>query len=187
MSTARARKAAVLQELGLEVRRMSAQGVLLSAAVAERVGLSASDLECLDFIVMAGAEAITAGQLAAATGLTSGAITGLVDRLERAGFVRREPDLADRRKVRVVPVQAKIARLGDYYAPLAQRTEALWAQYTEEQLRTILDFTRRSVAVASEEAARIRALPALKTTDSASGGRPPSRKNRLPDPQDRFE
>src|SRR5262245_6591443 len=106
MSTARARKAAVLKELGIEIRRMSAQGVLLSAAVAERVGLSSSDLECLDFIVMAGGEPVTAGQLAAATGLTSGAITGLVDRLERAGFVRREPDLVDRRKVRVVPIEA---------------------------------------------------------------------------------
>jgi len=149
-----------MQELSLEIRRMTAQGVLLSAAVAERVGLSSSDLECLDFIVMAGAEAITAGQLAAATGLTSGAITGLVDRLERAGFVQREADRSDRRKVRVVPVHAAIARLGDYYTPLAQRTEALWARYTEEELRTILDFTQRSVAVAAEEAARIRALPA---------------------------
>jgi len=162
MSIARTKKGTVLKELGIEIRRMSAQGVLLSAAVAERVGLSSSDLECLDFIVMAGDEPITAGQLAAATGLTSGAITGLVDRLERAGFVRREPDLVDRRKVRVAPVATAIGRLGDYYTPLAQRTEALWARYSEEELRTILDFTRRSVAVAAEEAARIRALPALK-------------------------
>jgi DNA-binding MarR family transcriptional regulator len=153
------KKAAVLQELSLEMRRMSAQGVLLSSAVAEHVGISSSDLECLDFIVMASPEAITAGQLAAATGLTTGAITGLVDRLEKAGFVRREHDQVDRRKVRVVPVETTIQRLGAYYAPLAQRTEALWAQYTEEQLRIILDFARRSVAVAAEEAARIRNLP----------------------------
>ena len=163
MSTVRTKKASLLQALGLEVRRMSAQGVLLSTAVAERVGLSSSDLECLDYIVMAGAEAITAGELAAATGFTSGAITGLVDRLEKAGFVRREPDRADRRKVRVVPVEAAVQRLGAYYTPLAQRTEALWAQYTEEQLRTVLDFTQRSVAVAAEEAARIRSLPAAKS------------------------
>jgi len=166
MSTVRTKKASLLQALGLEVRRMSAQGVLLSSAVAERVGLSSSDLECLDYIVMAGAEAITAGELAAATGFTSGAITGLVDRLEKAGFVRRESDPADRRKVRVVPVEAAVQRLGAYYTPLAQRTEALWAQYTEDQLRTVLDFAQRSVAVAAEEAARIRALPAVKRGSS---------------------
>lgn len=154
------KKAAVLQALGLEMRRMSAQGVLLSSAVAEHVGISNSDLECLDFIAMAGGEAITAGQLAVATGLTTGAVTGLIDRLEKAGFVRREHDRADRRKVRVVPVPAAIQRLGTYYSPLAQRTASLWAQYTEEQLRTILDFARRSVALAAEEASRIRNLPA---------------------------
>ena len=160
MSIAEMKKAAMLRALGLEMRRMSAQGVLLSSAVAGRVGLSGSDLECLDFIVMAGAEAATAGQLAAATGLTSGAVTGLLDRLEKAGFVRREPDRVDRRKVRVVPIDAAIQRLGAYYAPVAQRTEALCAEYTEAQLRTILDFARRSVALAADEAARIRALPA---------------------------
>lgn len=153
------KKAAVLRELSLEMRRMSAQGVLLSSAVAEQIGISSSDLECLDFIVMAGAEAITAGQLATATGLTTGAVTGLVDRLEKAGFVRREHDRVDRRKVRIVPIEAAIQRLGAYYTPLAQRTESLWAQYSEAQLRTILDFARRSVAVAAEEATRIRHLP----------------------------
>jgi DNA-binding MarR family transcriptional regulator len=159
MSTMK-KKSDVLHALGLEMRRMSAQGVLLSSAVAGHVGLSSSDLECLDFIVMAEAEAITAGQLAASTGLTSGAVTGLVDRLEKAGFVRREYDRADRRKVRIVPVEAAVQRLGTYYAPLARRTESLWAEYTEEQLRTILEFARRSVAVAADEAARIRDLPA---------------------------
>ena len=159
MSTVK-KKAILLQALGHEMRRMNAQGVLLSSAVAEHIGLSSSDLECLDFIVMAGSEAISAGQLAVATGLTSGAVTGLIDRLEKAGFVRREHDRADRRKVQVVPIEATIQRLSTYYAPLAERTESLWAQYTEAQLRTILDFARRSVALAAEEAARIRDLPA---------------------------
>ena len=168
MSTVK-KKATLLHELGLEMRRMSAQGVLLSNAVAEQVGISSSDLECLDFIVMAGNEAITAGELAAATGLTSGAVTGLVDRLEKAGFVRREHDRIDRRKIRVVPVEATLQRLSAYYAPLAQRTESLWAEYTEKQLRTILDFARRSVALAAEEAARIRNLPTSQELHEVGG------------------
>jgi DNA-binding MarR family transcriptional regulator len=172
------KKATLLRELGLEVRRMSAQGVLLSGAVAEHAGISSSDLECLDFIVMAGEEAITAGQLAAATGLTSGAVTGLVDRLEKAGFVRREYDRADRRKVRIVPVQATIQQLGSYYTPLAQRTESLWAEYSETQLRIILDFARRSVALAAEETARIRNLPIGQGMLEAGGPRPALRNKR---------
>ncbi|MHA6204661.1 MarR family transcriptional regulator [Dyella soli] len=141
---------------------MSAQGVLLSAAVAERVGLSSSDLECLDFIVMAGPEAMTPGQLVVATGLTSGAVTGLIDRLERSGFVRREADPVDRRKVRVVAVEARVRPIFAYYERLAQRTQALWAQFTEEQLRMVLDFTRRSIELSAEEATHIRTLPPLK-------------------------
>jgi DNA-binding MarR family transcriptional regulator len=170
------KKAALLRELGLEMRRMSAQSVLLSNAVAEQVGLSSSDLECLDFIVMAGNEAITAGQLGAASGLTSGAVTGLIDRLEKAGFVRRDQDLADRRRVRIVPIDATIQRLSAYYTPLAQRTESLWAQYSEAQLRTILEFARRSVAVAAEETARIRNLPARPGVRGLSNAKPALRK-----------
>jgi DNA-binding MarR family transcriptional regulator len=162
------KKASLLRDLSQEVRRMSAQGVLLSSAVAERIGISSSDLECLDFIVMAGDEAITAGRLAVATGLTTGAITGLVDRLEEAGFVRREADRDDRRKVRILPIQAAIERLGAYYMPLAQRTESLWAEYSEAQLRLILDFTKRSTALAAEEASRIRALPQRKRINASA-------------------
>jgi len=147
--------------LGLEVRRMGAQSVLLSSAVAERVGLSSSDLECLDFIAMAGAKALTPGELARASGLTSGAVTGLVDRLETAGLVRREADPADRRKVRVVAVEERVRQVGAYYERLAARIEALWATFGEEQLRTVLDFTRRSTDVSMQEVAHIRSLPAL--------------------------
>lgn len=168
MSSVKSKKAALLQALGMEVRRMSAQGVLLSGAVAERAGLSSTDLECLDFIVMAGTEALTPSQLATATGLTSGAITGLVDRLEKAGFVRREADPSDRRKVRVMASEERVRQMAVYYERLAQRTEAVWAQFNEEQLRTVLEFARRSSEVAMEELAHIRSLPALKAIDSAS-------------------
>lgn len=162
MSRTMTRKSSTLQALSLEVRRMGAQTVLLSNAVAERAGISSTDLECLDFIVMAESEAMTPTQLATATGLTSGAITGLIDRLEQAGFVRRESDPADRRKVRVIAVEERVRQMGVYYKRLAQRTEALWEQFTEGELRTVLDFVRRSVAVSAEEIAHIRTLPELK-------------------------
>jgi DNA-binding MarR family transcriptional regulator len=162
MSSAGTRKAELIRTLSLEIRRMSAQSVLVSSAVAERVGLSSSDLECLDFIVTAASGALTPGELAAAVGLTSGAITGVVDRLESAGYVRREADASDRRKVRLVAVESRVRQAGIYYERLGQRMEALWAQMTESQLRSVLDFSRRTLELSAKELAHIRTLPPLK-------------------------
>jgi len=168
MSSKRMPKKELLREVGLEMRRMSAQGVLLSSAVAERVGLSSSDLECLDFIVMSGTDPLTPSQLAKATGLTTGAITGLIDRLERGGFVRRDADPSDRRKVRLLANPERLRELGVYYERLAQRVEAIWTQFSEAQLRVVLDFARRSTAVTSEEVARIRTMSPLKPVKPSS-------------------
>lgn len=81
-------------------RRSGAQAALFSHAVADRLGLNRSDFECLDTLDWTGP--ITAGRLAELTGLTTGAITGIVDRLEGAGLVRRDKDQSDRRKVILV-------------------------------------------------------------------------------------
>src|ERR1700709_952155 len=89
-------RAALLTELEHAVRRSSAQGVIFGQAVADSVGISGSDLECMDFLILEGR--VTAGRLAEVTGLTTGAITGVVDRLEKGGLVRREGDGADRPK-----------------------------------------------------------------------------------------
>src|ERR1700733_12638330 len=89
-------RAALMQELEQAVRRSSGQGVIFGQTVATKAGISSSDLECLDFLIMEGR--ITAGRLAEVTGLTTGAITGVVDRLEQAGLGRRERDDHDPRK-----------------------------------------------------------------------------------------
>src|SRR5829696_9202870 len=84
------------QIVGRLARRFSTAAVLLHHAVAERLGLGPTDHKCLDVLRERGA--MTGSALAAITGLTSGAITGVVARLERAGYLRREPDPHDRRK-----------------------------------------------------------------------------------------
>ena len=94
LSRAKAR-AALLQDLEEAMRRTSAQGVLFGQTVADVAGISGSDLDCMDFLNLEGR--VTAGRLAELTGLTTGAITGMIDRLEKAGLVRRERDEADRR------------------------------------------------------------------------------------------
>src|ERR1700744_359744 len=96
MSSKQPDRSATTVSLMNSMRETSALGVLFSQAVASRLGIASSDLECLDIVVLRGP--VTAGELATATGLTTGAITGVIDRLEQAGFVRRTRDAADRRK-----------------------------------------------------------------------------------------
>src|SRR5260221_887836 len=110
-------RAALMQELEHAVRPSSAQGVIFGQTVASRVGISSSDLECLDFLNLEGR--VTAGRLAEVTGLTTGAITGVVDRLENAGLVRRERDDNDRRKVFIATVPDNVATVGRLYQAIA--------------------------------------------------------------------
>src|SRR3569832_2178810 len=98
------------------MRRSSAQGVIFGQTVADVAGISGSDLECMDFLNLEGR--VTAGRLAEVTGLTTGAITGVVDRLEKAGLVRRARDDADRRKVLIAVVPEAAMLFGLFFVLL---------------------------------------------------------------------
>jgi DNA-binding MarR family transcriptional regulator len=127
-----------MQDLEHAVRKSSALGVIFGQTVANRVGISSSDLECLDFLIIEGR--VTAGRLAELTGLTTGAITGVVDRLEKAGLVRRERDADDRRKVFIAIVPENIARIGRFYEPLQRAVQKNWEGYTDAELKLLLRF-----------------------------------------------
>ncbi len=148
-------RAALLAGVLREVRRMTAQSVLISQAVSERFGLNSSDLECLDLALLSGGA--TAGEFAKVTGLTTGAITGVIDRLERAGYVRRERDPTDRRKVVVRARPAMTRRIAPLYDSLQREMTALWSRYSDEQLAVILDFVTRSCDLAVQEIAKLQA------------------------------
>ena len=139
--TAQAGKQALIGRLMLALRRSSAAGVLHGQAIARRVGVNSTDLECLDLILMSGPS--TAGEIARRTGLTSGAVTGLIDRLERLELVERMADPADRRKVRVRVREDKIAHIGAFFAPLEKAMQALLAGYSREELKLLIDFAER--------------------------------------------
>ena len=125
-------RAALMQELEHAVRKSSALGVIFGQTVANAVGISSSDLECLDFLNIEGR--VTAGRLAELTGLTTGAITGLVDRMEEAGLVRRERDEEDRRKVYIAIVPEALGKIGSYYAPLQKAVTKNWESYSDAEL-----------------------------------------------------
>jgi DNA-binding MarR family transcriptional regulator len=166
-------RAALLQELEEAMRRSSAQGVLFGQTVANVAGISGSDLECLDFLNLEGR--VTAGRLAEVTGLTTGAITGVVDRLEKAGFVRRERDETDRRKVFIATVPENVATIGRFYVPMQAAMHKVWSSYSEAELQLLLRFATdgyKAVLEATE------ALKGLIDAPKAKGPRKPERARR---------
>jgi DNA-binding MarR family transcriptional regulator len=128
--------------IGLAMRRMIVDAVLFNARVAESVGLSASDGQFLNLLSLYGP--LAPSRLAQLSGFSTGAITGVVDRLERKGWVRRIPDEADRRSIRVALDEAKVAAtLAPAYAGQAGRMAAALASYEERELDLIEDFLTR--------------------------------------------
>jgi DNA-binding MarR family transcriptional regulator len=92
------------------------------------------------------------------TGLTTGAITGIIDRLEQAGFVRRKRDPKDRRRVSIEVVMETVRReVFPVFGPLAQHMHALAASYTRRDLATIIDFVERGVAISRDYRTKLRA------------------------------
>ena len=143
-------QAQAIERLTTILRRMGAASALHSQATAKRAGLASVDLECLDMILLAGP--VTAGQIMDHTKLTSGAVTGLIDRLARKGYVERAADPQDRRKVLVRIVPEAIRPLMDLFAPMAERSAALMRQYSAEELELIADFVEKGTAIALERA-----------------------------------
>jgi DNA-binding MarR family transcriptional regulator len=131
-------RATLMKELREVMRRSSAQGALFGQAVANAIGLSTVELECMGLLHVE--RRVTAGRLAEITGLTTGAITGLVDRLEKAGFVRRERDDTDRRKVRISVVPEAAVRVEEFYVPLQRALNQVWDGYSEAELQLLLRF-----------------------------------------------
>ena len=141
-------RAELLKTLDETLRKVGAQSVLLSDTVAKLVGLNSTDLECLDLLGLAGPT--TAGRLATHTGLTTGATTAVIDRLERAGYVRRVRSAEDRRSVVVEALPDQIQRISELYQPLAVAVARLNEEYGDRQLSVVVDYLSRAVTLAAE-------------------------------------
>lgn len=173
MSRPKAR-AALMQELEFALRKSSAQGTIFAQAVAERAGVSSSDMDCMDFLNVEGR--MTAGRLAELTGLTTGAITGVVDRMEKAGLVRRERDSEDRRKVFIAPVPERAMEIGRFYEPMQRAMHKLWDTYTDAELRLLLRFADqgyKAVLSATEELKTMMMAPKEKRKSATKSARKP--------------
>jgi DNA-binding MarR family transcriptional regulator len=132
-------KRKIFTELIEEVRRSQTATARFDRAVADAAGVNQTDLRCLDVLSRAGA--LTAGALADATGLSSGAMTTAIDRLEHAGYVRRRRDAADRRRV-VVELTQEALKLAGFYAEHERLSEDLYRHHDPEQMEMLLRFVR---------------------------------------------
>jgi DNA-binding MarR family transcriptional regulator len=120
------------------IRKVSAQAVLMSDLVATRVGINSTDLECLDLLQLDGPT--TAGGMAERSGLTTGATTAMIDRLERAGYVRRRRDPDDRRVVVVEVVEQCVPHIAAMYDRIQKEFEDVHARYSNRELATVLRY-----------------------------------------------
>lgn len=147
-------KRQLFHDLTAEVRRSQAATLRFDRAVADAVGLNLTDMSCLDVLGQRGP--LTAGQLAEHTGLTSGAMTTAIDRLEAAGYARRVRDDRDRRRV-VVELTRQARALDGFYAEHERLAEQLFRQLTIEQMELLLRFTRVGSELNERRAAELEA------------------------------
>jgi len=146
-------KREIFEELIDEVRRSQSATDRFDQAVADSLGLNRTDMRCLDVLQREGP--VTAGRLAEMTGLTSGAMTVALDRLERAGYARRVRDGADRRRVLVELTPRASRDASRFYAEHAAMAERLYQRYTVEQLELLLGFVREGRVFNEDHAARL--------------------------------
>lgn len=134
-------------------RGLGTASAMFNHAIAERLGLLPTDWDCLSLLE---AGPVPAGYLAKHTGLSTGAITGVIDRLEAAGYVRRARDPNDRRRVLVEPVPEKLEAMIPLFEPMLADMANLNAEYSNDELEVIVESMQLASAVLSEHTLRLR-------------------------------
>jgi DNA-binding MarR family transcriptional regulator len=150
------RREAIIEEGGKTFRAYQTSNDNFDQAVADHLGMNRTDMRCIDLIDQTGG--MTAGELARAAGLTTGAVTAVIDRLERAGMARRVADPSDRRRVRI-EVTPKLWELtGPLMAPFIDESSAILDDYSTEELERFAEFLRRVIEVQAKYTQRIREM-----------------------------
>ena len=146
----------LIDELFEERRMLGAANDIADQAVADYHGVNRTDARCLDIIERLGG--VTAGRLARESGLSTGAVTTVLDRLERAGLARRTSDPKDRRRVLVEMTPAAREANEELYRPLVEAATEQLRRYSEEELALLREYHRASRAVTEAHAERVRGL-----------------------------
>ncbi|MBO9605524.1 MAG: MarR family transcriptional regulator [Paenibacillaceae bacterium] len=131
------------------MRGLGTRTVLYQQSVATALGLYNNDFLSIDILHEKGP--ITAGELSKLTGLTTGSVTALIDRLEKSGFVQRQPDPKDRRKVIIVPLYENKEDVSRIYLQLHAEMVKLASSYSDEELALITRFLGQASAVLEDQ------------------------------------
>ena len=150
------------------LRALSTDIDWLDQAAADRYGLNRTDMRALDIVGRAGPLAPTA--LAQLLGFTTGGVTTVLDRLERAGYIRRQADAADRRRLVVEATAATAARDREVFGNLIRQTGELLATYTDDQLAVIDDFLTRARQLTAAYAGTLSGRGSTRSRQPSAGG-----------------
>jgi DNA-binding MarR family transcriptional regulator len=145
-----------IQAINDKFTEMSTKTILFHQAAADAVGLYITDHQCMHFIHRYGP--MPAGKLAELTGLTTGAVTGIIDRLEKAGYARRTNDPKDRRRTIVEPIRNKKLerKLDMIFTPLHEKMYELMSSYSDSELIVLLDALTKAVELMHEESKKLK-------------------------------
>jgi DNA-binding MarR family transcriptional regulator len=146
----------LIAETTAEVRQQQIAYDRFHDAVAGYLGINRTDLRCLDILDLSGRQ--TAGELADQMGMSTGAVTAMLDRLEKAGYVRRLRDPADRRRVLVEPAELAAARGREIYQPFEEQTVPMFGRFSDEELAVVRDFLRIGNDFYAVQTARVEEL-----------------------------
>jgi DNA-binding MarR family transcriptional regulator len=146
----------IIQAIIEKRREMSTETIMFHQSVADVLGLHITDHKCLDLIRQYGA--MPAGRIAELTGLTTGAVTGIIDRLEKAGYVRRANDPKDRRRTIVEPIRNKKweRKVEAIFIPFHEKMHKLLSSYSDGELDFLLDVLTKSIEQTREESKKLR-------------------------------
>lgn len=137
------------RQLTQQMRAIGSRSILYQQSVIKRLNISGNDFISIDLLNELGP--MTAGELSKKTGLSTGTITALIDRLEKIGYARREKDPKDRRRVIIVPTYEKKDEIKTSYESLNERMLQLAANYSDDECQLINDFLGQAIDVLDHE------------------------------------
>ncbi|RYJ43171.1 MarR family winged helix-turn-helix transcriptional regulator [Flavobacterium beibuense] len=143
-----------ITENALKVRKLSQQfaytSIQMHENIGRKIGLSGTDHKYLGFLIQKGE--MTAGELSVLTGLTTGAVTGLIDRFENKKLVKRKADKHDRRKIIIVPNHDKIINLiTPFYQDFQDNTDKLFTTFSDSELKTLEKYFENAMKIMNEK------------------------------------
>ncbi|EDK72413.1 transcriptional regulator, MarR family [candidate division TM7 genomosp. GTL1] len=145
------------REVIIAAREYGISTVLFRHIVGKRLGVNVTDMECLAVVFFKGIATPT--ELAKYTGLSSGATTAMLDRLERAGLIERRPNPHDRRGTLIAPKEESKQKVGPLFTPIRKKQDALMVGYSQKELQIILDFLSKTAAAWDEERRKLQPQP----------------------------